>query len=135
MNLLDEIARALGMRKADQGLELEGIRTSFTETESRLNDFEARLIRVENAVNQFVSAFQKKLDDLAARGLDAKRQTADALASLNGDLDSYIDILEKAIEAQFDMARRLELRRLLITARAKRTRIGNVIKRKAANDG
>jgi len=98
-------------------------------------DFEARLIRVENAVNQFVSAFQKQLDDLAARGLDAKRQTADALASLNRDLDSYIDILEKAIEAQFDMARRLELRRLLITARTKRTRIGNVIKRKAANDG
>ena len=59
MNLFDEIARALGMRKADQGLELEGIRTSFTETESRLNDFEARLIRVENAVTNSSQPFKR----------------------------------------------------------------------------
>jgi hypothetical protein len=78
---------------------------------------------------------EKKLDDLAARGRDAKRQTVEELASLRGDIDLYIDILEKSIEAQFDMARRQEIRRLLTTARAKRTRISNVINRRAANDG
>jgi hypothetical protein len=90
---------------------------------------------VENAVQQFVSVFEKKLDDLAARGRDAKRQTAEELAPLRRDLDTYIDILEKSIEAQFDMARRQEIRRLLTTAQAKRTRISNVINRRAANDG
>jgi hypothetical protein len=86
-------------------------------------------------VEQFVFVFEQKLDDLAARGRDAERQTTKELGSLHHDLDTYIEILEKAIEAQFDMARRLEIRRLLTTARTKRTRIGNVINRKAANDG
>ena len=135
MSLFDEIARALGKRKADQKSEIAEFRASFTETKSQLQDFEARLVRVENAVQQFVSVFEKKLDDLAARGRDAKRQTAEELAPLRRDLDTYIDILEKSIEAQFDMARRQEIRRLLITARAKRTRISNVINRRAANDG
>jgi hypothetical protein len=135
MSLFDEIARALGKRTADQKSEIAEFRASFTETKSQLQDFEARLVRVENAVEQFVSVFEKKLDDLAARGRDAKRQTVEELASLRGDIDLYIDILEKSIEAQFDMARRQEIRRLLTTARAKRTRISNVINRRAANDG
>jgi len=135
MSLFDEIARALGKRKADQKSEIAEFRASFTETKSQLQDFEARLVRVENAVQQFVSVFEKKLDDLAARGRDAKRQTAEELAPLRRDLDTYIDILEKSIEAQFDMARRQEIRRLLTTAQAKRTRISNVINRRAANDG
>jgi hypothetical protein len=54
---------------------------------------------------------------------------------LHRDLDTYIELLEKAIEAQFDMARRIEIRRLLTTARTKRTRIGKIISQKAANDG
>jgi hypothetical protein len=99
-----------------------------------MRDFEERLQRVEKAVEQFVSAFEAKLDDLAGRGRDAKRQTAEALASLNRDLDTYIEILEKAIEAQSDMARRLEIGRLLTIARRRRTRISNLIT-KAANDG
>lgn len=135
MNLFDEISRALGMRKADQGSEIAEFRASLTDTQSQLKKFEARLVRVEKAVAQFVAAFEMKLDDLATRGRDAKRQTAEELASLNRDLDTYIDIVEKAIEAQFDMARRLEIRRLLTTARAKRTRISNLISGKAANDG
>ena len=48
---------------------------------------------------------------------DAKRKIAEEFASLHRDLDAYIEILEKAIEAQFDMAQRLEIRRLLTTAR------------------
>jgi hypothetical protein len=135
MSLFDEIARALGKRKADQKSEIAEFGASFTETKSQLQDFEARLARVENAVQQFVSVFEKKLDDLADRGRDAKRQTDEELAPLRRDLDTYIDILEKSIEAQFDMARRQEIRRLLTTARAKRTRISNVINRRAANDG
>jgi ABC-type transporter Mla subunit MlaD len=135
MNLFDEITRALGMRKTDQRSEIAEVRASFTETQSHLRDFEARLVKVETAVEQFVSVFDKKLDDLAARGRDANRQTAVELASLHRDLDTYIELLEKAIEAQFDMARRIEIRRLLTTARTKRTRIGNIISRKAANDG
>jgi hypothetical protein len=135
MSLFDEIACALGMRKADQKSEIAEFKASFTETKSQLKDFEARLVRVENAVQQFVSVFEKKLDDLAARGRDAKRHTDEELTSLLRDLDTYIDILEKSIEAQFDMARRHEIRRLLTTARAKRTRISNVIVRRAANDG
>jgi hypothetical protein len=43
-------------------------------------------------------------------------------------------MMEKSIEAQFDMARRQEIRRLVTTARAKRTRISIVINRRAAND-
>jgi hypothetical protein len=135
MSLFDEIACALGMRKADQKSEIAEFKASFTETKSQLKDFEARLVRVENAVQQFVSVFEKKLDDLAARGRDAKRHTDEELTSLLRDLDTYIDILEKSIEAQFDMARRHEIRRLLTIARAKRTRISNVIVRRAANDG
>ena len=54
---------------------------------------------------------------------------------LRRDLDTYIDILEKSVEGQLDMARRQDLRRLLASARAKRTRISNVIALKAANDG
>lgn len=135
MNLFDEITRALGMKRADQRSEIAGVRASFTETQSHLRDFESRLVRVEKAVEQFVFVFEQKLDDLAARGRDAKRQTAKELASLHHDLDTYIEILEKAIEAQFDMARRLEIRRLLTTARTKRTRIGKIISQKAANDG
>jgi hypothetical protein len=135
MNLFDEIARALGMKRADQASEIAKVKASFTETQSRWTDFEDRLARVENAVQQFVLVFERKLDDLAVRGRAANRQTAEELASLHRDLDTYIEVLEKAIEAQFDMARRLEIRRLLTTARTKRTRIGNVISRKAANDG
>jgi hypothetical protein len=123
------------MKRADQRSEIAEVRASFTETQSHLKDFEDRLVKVEHAVQQFVSVFEQKLDDLAARGRDAKRQTAEELVSLHRDLDTYVEILEKAIEAQFDMARRLEIRRLLTTARMKRTRIGNVIDRKAANDG
>jgi hypothetical protein len=66
MNLFDEIARTLGMGKADQKSEIAEFRASFTETKSQLGDFEARLIRVEKIVEQFVSAFETKLDDLAA---------------------------------------------------------------------
>jgi hypothetical protein len=135
MKLFDEITRALGMKRADQRSEIAEVRASFTETQSLLRDFERRLVRVEKAVEQFVFVFEQKLDDLAARGRDAERQTIKELGSLHHDLDTYIEILEKAIEAQFDMARRLEIRRLLTTARTKRTRIGKVINRKAANDG
>ena len=135
MSLFDEIARALGVGKVDQKSEIAEFRGSFTETKSQLSDFEARLVRVENAVEHFVSVFEKKLDDLAARSRDAKRHTAEELASLHRDLDTYIDILERSIEAQFDMARRIEIRRLLTTARTKRTRIGRIISQKAANDG
>jgi len=46
-----------------------------------------------------------------------------------------IDILEKAVEAQLDMAHRQEIRRLLTSARQKRTRISNVVALKAVNDG
>jgi hypothetical protein len=96
MSLFDEIARALGMRKTNRASEIVEIGASVTETQGQLKDFETRLVKVENAVEQFVSAFDKKLDNLAARGRDAKRQTDRELASLHGDLDIYIDILEKA---------------------------------------
>jgi vacuolar-type H+-ATPase subunit E/Vma4 len=135
MSLFDDIARTLGVRKAYQNSEIAGLRASLNETSSQMRDFGERLEKVEKAVEQFVSAFEEKLDDLAARGRDANRQTAVELASLHRDLDTYIELLEKAIEAQFDMARRIEIRRLLTTARTKRTRIGNIISRKAANDG
>jgi hypothetical protein len=135
MSLFDDIARTLGVRKADQNSEIAGLRASLNETSGQMRDFGERLAKVEKAVEQFVSAFEAKLDDLAGRGRDAKRQTAEELASLHRDLDTYIELLEKAIEAQFDMARRIEIRRLLTTARTKRTRIGKIISQKAANDG
>src|SRR6266446_3201209 len=83
MSLFDEIARALGKRKADQKSEIAEFRASFTETKRPLQARQSEKIRsrcavfrqfprfhtiwVENAVQQFVSVFEKKLDDLAAR--------------------------------------------------------------------
>jgi hypothetical protein len=103
MSLFDEIARALGMGKADLKSEIDEFGDSLTDTKSQLREFEARLVRIENAVEQFVSIFGKRLDDIAARSRDAKRQNAEELASLHRYLDSYINILETAIEAQFDL--------------------------------
>jgi hypothetical protein len=133
--LLDEIARSLGLRRSDARTEAAGIQAQLVDMQGRLDGFEHRLIVMETTLDEFVTAFERKLDDLARRGTQARQQAVDQLEALSRDLDTYIDILENSVEAQFDMARQQVLRRLLASARAKRTRISNVIALKAANDG
>jgi hypothetical protein len=100
-----------------------------------MDDFEVRLGKMEEAFRRFVEAFEGRLQDLAQRGRKAKQQTSEELDALRRDLDGYIDILERAVEAQLDMARREDVRRLLASARAKRRYINNVIALKVANNG
>jgi uncharacterized protein (DUF2342 family) len=134
-SLLDEIARSLGLRRSNSQTKPAEIQVQLVDIQGRMADFEHRLVRMETAFNEFVVAFQRKLSDLARRGAQARQQAVDELEVLRRDLDTYIDILEKSVEGQLDMARRQDLRRLLASARAKRTRISNVIALKAANDG
>lgn len=135
MTLIDEIARRLGLRNTDHHTEPTVLGAALIDMRGQMDKFEVRLATIERTVDDFVSVFEKKLDEFALRGAKAKQQAADGLEALRRDMDAYIDILEKAVEAQLDMARRQDIRRLLASARAKRTRITNVIALKAANDG
>jgi hypothetical protein len=134
-NLFDEIAQSLGLRRSDAQVKAVDIQARLSDVHGRMDEFERRLRTMEEIVNRFVETFEGKLQDLARRGLKAKQQTYEELAALRRDLDGYIDILERAVEAQLDMARREDVRRLLASARVKRRHINNVIALKVANHG
>ena len=72
MSLFDETGRVLGLRKGDRAIEIKDCGALLAETQSQLRDFELRLLNVERAVDQFASAFEKKLSELTARGREAK---------------------------------------------------------------
>jgi len=114
---------------------MAALRAELAGVKGQLSDYETRLTAIEKTVDEFIAAYERKLDEIARRGSQAKQKAYEELQGLRRDIDAYIDILERSVEAQLDMARRQELRRLLTNARAKRTRIGNVIALKAANNG
>jgi predicted component of type VI protein secretion system len=132
-NLLDEIAQSLGLRRSNAEVETADIQGQLADMHGRMDEFEHRLRTMEEVVNRFIETFEGKLQDLARRGLKAKRQTSEELEALHRDLAGYIDILERAVETQLDMARRQDIRRLLASARAKRRHVQNVIALKVAN--
>ena len=134
-NLFDEIAHSLGLRRSDVQVESVEIQARLSDVHGRIDEFEYRLRTIEEIVNRFIEAFEGKLQDLARRGRKAKQQTYEELDALRRDLEGYIDILEKAIEGQLDMARREDIRRLLASARAKRRHVSNVIALKVAGNG
>jgi hypothetical protein len=134
-NLFDEIAHSLGLRRSDVQVEAVDIQARLSDMRGRMDEFEHRLRTIEETVNKFIQTFEGKLQDLARRGLKAKQQTYEELDALRRDLEVYIDILERAVEAQLDMARREDIRRLLASARTKRRHVNNVIALKVVNNG
>jgi hypothetical protein len=133
--LFDEICHSLGLRRSGVQIAAVEIQARLSDAHGRMNEFERRLRTIEEIVNRFIETFEGKLQDLARRGRKAKQQTYEELDALRRDLEGYIDILERAVEGQLDMERREDIRRMLVSARAKRRHVNNVIALKVANNG
>lgn len=108
--------------------EVDGFKVTFAE-------FRNEVAEIKSTVEHFVGSFEAQLTQLAKRGAGAKDRADRELKLLRRDLDSYIEVVEKLVVGQMDAERRRELSRLITSARKKRTRIENEIKRRAANDG
>ncbi len=123
-------------RLADkQNSDTAAMESKLSDMQAQLDQFKAQIANIEQTVDEFVSGFESKLQELARRGTGAKDKADRDLRALRKDLDAYIDVVETLVRGQMDAARRQEISRLLTSARRKRTRISNEIERRAANDG
>ena len=134
MALFSTLLDKLGIRLDKHDAEIAAVKAELTDTNGRLDAYEGRLEAMENSLENVILSFELKYQQLAQRTAGAREQRKKDLAAIRKEIDIFIEVVELSAGAQLDGARRKRVDKLLKTARAKRTRLANLISAKSAND-
>ena len=123
MRFLTAIAKLFGRERLTD----EDIKESLTDHQGRIEDQAKRLVDVEQRLNSMVEKLAKELEAAGRRSVAAKKQATDDLKAVNADLERLISVVQLVLEGEKAPARQDQIKRLLKTARANRTRVNNEV--------
>jgi chromosome segregation ATPase len=134
MALFTSILDKIGVRLDRHEAELAELKRQLAQTADRVDEYDGRIAKIEDALESVVAGFEQTYQNLAQRALGAREQRKKDLAAIRQEIDVFIQIVELSAEAQMDEARRRRVARLLKNAKTKRTRLDKLISPKVARD-
>jgi hypothetical protein len=124
--------KKIGLRQDKQEEELALLRKDLSEVTVKLDHFTKRVDEIDAKVDGLIEGLRSDLERLAKAGRQAKAQSRKSLEKIHKELSALITCLELSLAQQFDPHRQKRLSELLTKAKSKRTRIGNVMRRRPA---